>query len=331
MKRTGILIVGQGLAGTVLGWTLSRAGIDWRMIDAGHATAASRVAAGIINPVTGQRWVKTWRIEEVWPETRNLYLDMERTLGVPLWREMKIRRYWRTDKEQRVLLAKSTRGELAPYVTMIDAQSCVLAPAAQVDVPGMLTAARQRWLAEGRLIEARADWGVNRPQYALVIDCTGAAVRTGPFAAWSFAISKGEVLRVKTRELDSGMIMHRGHLVLPVDNGDAWIGATHEPGVDNLQPTNAARESLLASAHRLTGEVFAPTAHLVGLRLAANDKRPVVGRHPGDPALGIMSGLGSKGVLYAPWLARQWREHLLHGKAFDPAVSITRGDGGGEV
>ena len=57
----------------------------------------------------------------------------------------------------------------------------------------------------------------------------------------------------------------------------------------------------------------------------------MVGRHPGDPALGIMSGLGSKGVLYAPWLARQWREHLLHGKAFDPAVSITRGDGGGEV
>ena len=84
MKSAEVLIVGQGLAGTVLGWSLTRAGIEWRMIDAGHERAASRVAAGIINPVTGQRWVKTWRIEELWPETRTAYLSIEQELGVTL-------------------------------------------------------------------------------------------------------------------------------------------------------------------------------------------------------------------------------------------------------
>jgi len=326
MSYPGVLIVGQGLAGTVLGWTLAQAGIDWTMIDAGHAMAASRVAAGIINPVTGRRWVKTWRIEELWPETRSLYQGMERDLGVSLWREIKIRRYWRTDKERRVLQAKCDRGVLAPYVESINADSCVLAPAAQVDVPAMLSAARQRWLAEGRLTVGRGAWGEIAQHHSLVIDCTGAAARRGLFATWPWAISKGEVLRVRAPDLDPGMILHRGHWLLPVAQGDAWIGATHEPGVDDTAPTVVARDALLASGERLTGLDLAPTEHLVGLRLAANDKRPVIGRHPGHPGRGILAGLGSKGVLYAPWLARQWAEHILQGSAFDPTVDILRLD-----
>ena len=76
MNSSKILIVGQGLAGTVLGWSLDRAGIDWRMIDAGHENAASCVAAGVINPVTGLRWVKTWRVDELWPEAKRFYQNI---------------------------------------------------------------------------------------------------------------------------------------------------------------------------------------------------------------------------------------------------------------
>ena len=190
----------------------------------------------------------------------------------------------------------------------------------------MLSAARQRWLAEGRLTVGRVAWGEIAQHHSLVIDCTGAAARRGLFATWPWAISKGEVLRVRAPDLDPGMILHRGHWLLPVAQGDAWIGATHEPGVDDTAPTVVARDALLASGERLTGLDLAPTEHLVGLRLAANDKRPVIGRHPGHPGRGILAGLGSKGVLYAPWLARQWAEHILQGSAFDPTVDILRLD-----
>lgn len=325
MTGSEVLIVGQGIAGTVLGWTLERAGIDWRIIDAGHASAASRVAAGIINPVTGLRWVKTWRIAELWPETKAAYQAMERDFGVPLWRELRVRRFWKTDKERRVLRSKCERGVLAPYVTEIDDQSAGLAPIGRVDVPALLAAARQRWRAEGRLCEGRADWDEAARHHGLVIDCTGAAARRGPFAGWDFAVSKGEVLRAPWAAPDPSTILHRGPWVLPGEGGeDAWIGATHEPGVDDLQPTEAAKRSLLTAAQRLTGMELAPSEHLVGLRLAASDRRPVVGRHPDHPRLGICGALGSKGVLYAPWLARQWADHLREGAAFDPTVAITR-------
>lgn len=316
-----VLIVGQGLAGTVLGWSLSRAGIDWRMIDSGHADAASRVAAGIINPVTGQRWVKSWRIDELWPGARATYRAIENDFGVPLWRELTIRRFWRTEKERRTLLNKIERGVLAPWVQFVDATSCGLAPAGRVNVPLLLAAARKRWLAEGRLVEARYDWANRAKHGGWVIDCTGAAAREGPFAAHGFAVSKGEVLRARVAGLADDEIIHRGHWVLPDDSGEAWIGATHEPGVDDVTPTAEARDALLRSARKLGCERINVSEHLVGLRLAARDMRPMIGVHPADPQLGIFGALGSKGVLYAPWLAQQWVEHIMQRSAFNSDVA----------
>jgi glycine oxidase len=308
-----VLIVGQGLAGTVLAWQLDRSGIEWRMIDAGHKRAASRVAAGIINPVTGQRWVKTWRIDELWAETRQAYQELGRELGVPLWREKRIRRYWRTDKERRTLLAKIERGVLAPWVESVDDVSCLLAPAGRVDVPALLIAARKRWLAAGRLTEGFFDWSAIPAEDEWVIDCTGAAARTGPFAPCGFSISKGELLRARIPGLDAGLVLHCGHWLFADESGDAWIGATHEPGVDDLKPTAIALECLMRSAQRLTDRPIETGDHLVGLRLAARDMRPMVGIHPEHPRLGILGALGSKGVLYAPWLARRWAEFLRGG------------------
>jgi glycine/D-amino acid oxidase-like deaminating enzyme len=209
-------------------------------------------------------------------------------------------------------------------VQEINATHAVLAPAAQVDLPALLAAARRRWLDAGRLSEACVDWRNLPADEPRVIDCTGAAARHGLFAKCGFAVSKGEVLRAALADLADDTILHRGQWILPVPGANAWIGATHEPGCDDTVPTAAAREKLLASAQRLTGQSVMPTAQLAGLRLAAPDRKPVIGFHPREPRLGICSGLGSKGVLYAPWLARQWVEHLRTGAAFDPAVDVAR-------
>ena len=75
------LIVGQGVAGTTLGFRLLRAGHTVHFTDAPGQTAASTVAAGIVNPITGRRFVKSWRIDELLPATRALYTELETFLG----------------------------------------------------------------------------------------------------------------------------------------------------------------------------------------------------------------------------------------------------------
>ena len=61
-----------------------------------------------------------------------------------------------------------------------------------------------------------------------------------------------------------------------------------------------------------------------GVRVYVADKRPVVGRHPLEPRLGVMNGLGGKGTLFAPTLARQWVNHIMDGVPFDPEVDVAR-------
>jgi glycine/D-amino acid oxidase-like deaminating enzyme len=63
--QTEFLIVGQGISGTWLSYYLQKANRSFIVIDNEQPNSASRVAAGIINPVTGRRIVKTWMIDEL--------------------------------------------------------------------------------------------------------------------------------------------------------------------------------------------------------------------------------------------------------------------------
>lgn len=342
--RADFLIVGQGLAGTMLAWEFERAGMAFEIADAGHASSASVMAAGIVNPVTGQRLVPTWRFAEWLPLARATYGELAAELGgggqTYLWRELRIARRFADERERRIFSDKWSRGVLRPHVTPSlgdggEITGCVVEGAARVDLPALLTQARARWRALGRLREtALLDLRAEAMRYDLVIDCRGLAgarlATAGEvpeafgFVPWEF--SKGEILRLAVEDLNPGVILHSGHWLLSVAPGEAWIGATHEPGVIDTQPTAVARAQLEASARRLLGDrPFRVIGHTAGVRVNLPDKHPVAGRHP-DPALrlGLINGLGAKGVLTAPALARQWVNHLTEGVPFDAEVAVGR-------
>lgn len=320
-----VLIVGQGLAGTLLGWELARAGIAFRIADAGPAGAASRAAAGIINPITGRRLVKAWRIDALLPAARAVFAELGAAAGRPFWREFRVRRLFADDAERAAWAAKSARGELAPFAGAADAAGFWIEGAARVDVPALLDWARAVWTAQGLLLAGPADPVAARRRYGLVIDCTGLpAARSGPFAVLPWSFDRGEMLELAVPGLEDGVILNRRHWVLPVGGDAAWFGATHAPGETDAAPTAAGRARLEAAARGLLDRPFAVTGQRGGVRVTTPDRRPVVGRHPDDPGLGVCNGLGAKGALFAPWLARQWREHLAGGAPFDPAADLRR-------
>ena len=339
--RPDILIVGQGLAGTLLAWEFECAGIPFAIAESGGAGAASRVAAGIINPITGRRLVKSAGVDEGLPLARATYRELEAALGVSLWREFRVRRLFADERERRVLVEKQARGELAPFAGAADAAGFWIEGAARVDLPALLDAARTRWQARGQWREMTASIADEATRHALVIDATGIAgarssgsiradsVPPGQarrsafdFVPWEF--SKGEILTLAVDGLAPDVVLNRGHWVLPLGPGMAAVGATHEPGVTDPAPTAAARGLLEASAAALLARPFTVIAHAAGVRVNLPDKRPVAGRHPADPRLGILNGLGAKGALLAPCLARQWTQQVATGAPFDAAVDVAR-------
>src|SRR5690242_6028765 len=70
------LIVGQGICGTMLSWFLHKEGKTFFIIDDNNEKASSKVAAGVINPVTGRRYAYTWMIDEIMPFAVQAYEEI---------------------------------------------------------------------------------------------------------------------------------------------------------------------------------------------------------------------------------------------------------------
>jgi len=318
-----LLIVGQGLAGTVLGWTFERAGIAFEIADAGHACAASRVGAGIINPITGQRLVKSRGVDALLPRALDVYRSMEARWGVPLVRAMRVRRFFKDDRERRVFAEKAASGELAPYAGAADAEGFWIEGAARIDTAALIATARARWRSEGRLREERVDPRSALARHDVVILCTGADDCDG--RAWGGAgclRAAGEILTLAVGGLAPDVILNRGHWVLPTAPGVARAGATYAHGdADAAKEEAALTES---AAALLAGRPFVVMGRESGVRVTTPDRYPLAGRDRREPRLGIFNGLGSKGVLLAPWLAHQWVNHLTEAVPFDAAVDSGR-------
>jgi hypothetical protein len=229
---------------------------------------------------------------------------------------------------------KQARGGLAPFATA-DASGVEIHGAAWVDLPTLLTLGAGRWRASGVLREAtvtrddlRADatgvvWRGER--FACAVLCVGGgALARELFPALPFEAAKGEILHVTGAELPVGYALSRGTWAIADLAGHARIGATYEPGVEDVEPTIAAREKLLAEARGFVAGNFAVVDQRVGVRVSLPDRLPAVGWR-GDARIGFFGALGSKGTLFAPWLAQRWSEVLRGGMNDWPeALNVAR-------
>lgn len=319
------LIVGQGIAGSLLALELSRNKVSFEVADPGFEGSASALAAGMINPVTGMRFVKSWEFDRLMPIAQAAYEQAEVELGVRLWSPMRIRRLFRTAAERVQFERKRETPEIAAYVGPADGDGFWIEGGARVDMRALLSAVRGMLQGSGRLRAERVDLALERRRYPVVIDCRGKDLaRPGGLPGLRWEVSRGQALTLAVRGLDPYVILNRGHWVLPCGEGLATCGATHEPDISDPIPTQAGRDLLEAAARVILGRDFSVTGQAAAIRAGLPDRRPVAGRHVSDPSWGVLGALGNKGVLWAPSLAREWFNHLTEGIGFSREVRIER-------
>lgn len=331
-----VLIVGQGLAGTALGLELERAGVPFTIASDGHARAASMAAAGLVNPVQGQRFVKVWRVEELLPFAERWYREAEARLGAELWHPLQLRRLFANDTEAARAARKLASGELTGFASALAGGGGLhVHGAAWVDLPTLLTRAAQRWSARGVVREAsvtrgelRADatgvtWRGERFSSALLCVGAGPLVREF-FPELRFEAAKGQIVHVAGAELPVGQAVSCGKWAIADAPGRARVGATYERGLEDGSATAAARDELLAAARAFVPGNLSVVEQRVGVRMSLPDRLPVAGWQL-DARIGVFGALGSKGTLFAPWLARRWGEVLTGATSDWPdAMSVTR-------
>lgn len=326
--KTDVLIVGQGIAGTCLAHAFLQRGVDVIVFDLPAENTSSVVAGGICNPITGKHLSLTWEADNIFSALAPFYQSLEALLGKQFFYPLPFYRRFPTIEAQNQHAVRLANEGLAKYVEDVPQNIYdywIDSPlggwqtrfSGYVQVGELLKKFRDYLLSKNAFREARFEYGAlqikaNSLAYQdieaeKIVFCEGWQARPNPyFPDIPFAPNKGEWVKVRIKEpYACPAILKQGIFFLPLGDGIYQVGATyHQQPLDN-QPSEIGKEELLVQLREWLKVPFEVIAQGAGVRPATKTRRPIMGLHSEHKNMGILNGLGSKGVSLAPFLATQ--------------------------
>lgn len=328
---TNILIIGQGIAGTLLAWELRKYGVKVDIQDGNLPGASSIAAAGIINPVTGKRYVKSWRFEEFYPVARQTYRELEELLQLSLWEERPILRLLGTPEETNDWSIRCAQPDYASFLSESSNAGNwgpLLKPgfhyglihqSGRVNLPFLIQSFREYAINNG--FYRKNVWSPDTQesvfsQYDKVVFCEGWRGESNPlFPEIPFRVSKGEALLLRFPEVPQEHLptemLKKTVLVAPLGNGTYWAGSTYRWFFPDTLPGEEGKSFLLDHLQEMLAAPFEIIDQVAGIRPTMIDRRPVVLQSPVNPNAFMLNGLGTKGALLAPYFAATLATQLL--------------------
>lgn len=357
VRHHDFLIIGQGLAGTLLSHFLIKENKTVMVIGHPLPGASSVVAAGVINPVTGRRLAKSWRYEELFDFARQTYLELEGLLGASLWQERDIYRALHSNFEENEWERRGAFPEYEAYLSDVGHANPFpgkirsphawgkLQHCAQVDVPSLVQGWRRELQRRSSYLEScfdhsRLEAGGDSVRYGPIsagtaVFCEGASAAGNPFFNHLPIVpTKGELLIVRIPGAGFSDLVKHKLFIIPIrrfplgGTGPAddlyWVGSSSRWEFKDPYPSAEQRRRLVDELREVLETPFEVVDHLAGVRPTVEDIRPILGFHPMHRRLAVFNGLGTKGTSLGPFFARQMAMVLLGRQAPDAEVDIRR-------
>lgn len=334
-RNVDVVIVGAGLAGACIAWELQRQGMDFVLVDGGLDNAASQVSAGLMTPITGKRLVKSWKWDEFWEVASNFYEkvapDCFETLG-------QLRLFRSAAEKELFARRREDVGEL-----IANAQ-----PQIPVDVfhaPWGGFEMRAGRLHVRKFVERTLNHFADQVERCViscddilvqddvcdveklgvltkhVVFCQGLQGADSKWFPLRFKPAKGEILRLRIPGLQESRVINSGVWLAPdPELGSEYYrcGATYKWEDLTPVPTPVGQLELQQRLQDVLKLPFEVVDQVAGVRPALVDSLPVCGVHPQHSQLAILNGLGSKGALQTPFLARHLVRTLAGEAVNDP-------------
>lgn len=345
MPYVDYIIVGGGISGSVLSYTLMKHGASVHLFDVPGENMSSKVAAGLWNPIVLKRMKKVWMADEMMGVLHEVYPDMETWTQKSFFEPLPLRRVFHNPGEQNTWMELSDQQSFAPYLKdyieptpsgiIAEHGSGLTKGTGRLKVNAMMAAVRDKLSEIDSFTKEHFNWEAVEPhnegvQYKgikahAIISCEGTHLALGKsqLKQQGFSPVKGELLTVQLQRDLGKECIHQGHFMLGEEDEKASIGATYAWEGFEDGPTPKGKDELIQHIDKVWAEEYKVIDHYAGTRPATKDRRPIIGPYPEKENVWVFNGMGSRAVLMVPYLAQNMAEHLLYGvpllKECDPA------------
>ncbi|WP_436514966.1 NAD(P)/FAD-dependent oxidoreductase [Ekhidna sp. To15] len=345
MRTTKVdyIIVGQGLAGSWLALEMEQQALSFVVINEDKPETSSKKAAGIYNPITGRKMIKTWRADQLFPTLEQQYQKLEKLVDNSFLHPTAIYRPFKTIEDQNDWDGKIADGAHDAFLKQIHKKSLGLShvldelggiminKSGYVDIPVMLEAVQNYLKDKGyyhsevfdyERMEINSDFVSYKDYQAKkVIFCEG-SLSDNPYWDLPFKPVRGEIIDI-TCDLQSDYIINQGVFMIP-KGGRYTVGSTYDHQNLTYQPQESGIKSLEERLKKLYSGKYKIIEKRAGVRPATHDRKPYIGIHQKYKTLAIFNGFGTKGVSLTPYFAKHFVDVLQGKSEIDEEVNVQR-------
>jgi len=342
-KVIDYILIGQGLAGSCLALQLLFLNKSILVIDKPDPNSATRVAAGLFNPITGRQMGKTWKADELFSYLHEFYIKSEKFIGSKFFFPMPLYRPFVSIEEQNEWMGRSADPRFSAYIQTLTTYpihtkqvnntfgGLLLKHCGYVNTQTFIESVRNQLMLKDSFLEEDFDEALiniseGNVEYKSwrakkIIFCSGEKILQSRFFSWlPIRPLKGETLILKTEE-DLSTIYNRGVYLVP----KIWrVGATYSVNDRTPNSTAEARAELTEKLDELIAFPYTIIDQQWGFRPTTPDRRPILGSHPEFEQLIVFNGLGTKGVSLAPYFSEVLVRWMEKKEPLDHLVDVSR-------
>ena len=339
------LIIGSGLAGISFTETcLLHQKIIMVLND--NSQNSTTVAGGLYNPVVLKRFTKIWEAEAQLEISIPFYKKLEEKLNDKFLFEIPLLRKLNSIEEQNNWFTASDKPTLSNYLnsnleTLENEFVANNYKFGKVNHTGFLDTKKLKecytnyLISENSYLEETFDYSKlvveeNYIQYKnikakQIVFAEGFGLHNNPyFNNLPLDGTKGELFIIKAENLDLNEIINSSIWILPIGNALYKVGATYNWEDKTTTQTEEGKNELLSNLKELISCEFEIIEHLAGIRPTVKDRKPLLGRHHSYKNIYILNGMGTRGVLFAPYLSDKLYHFIENNIELDNEISINR-------
>ncbi|MDD7885501.1 FAD-binding oxidoreductase [Flavivirga sp. 57AJ16] len=343
--KVDYIIIGIGLAGISFCEQLKAHNKTFVVFD-NASQQSSTVAGGLYNPVVLKRFTSVWKSKEQLEIALPLYAHLEKKLQAKLDYKIPVYRKFASLEEQNDWFAASDKPILSEYLseTIIKNKNRAIEAnfgfgkvlgTGRIDVKTMIEAYKADLLKHNLLFEEAFSYDALKIESKTVqyqnitashtVFSEGYGLVKNPYFNYLPLVpAKGELVTIYAPDLKINYVLKAGVFLIPLDNDLYIVGATYEWKDLSNDITKKAKEDLLNKLKKLISCSFKVEDQVAGIRPTVKDRRPLVGSHQKYKNLFVLNGLGTRGVMIGPYVAKQLYNFIENNTPLEKEIDINR-------